>query len=477
MGSPHHPRVVTPRSGLAPPRLSMSDRAALRKLKYAKLVERAEDAEVSEDDLAAAEDADDPNEAVIELLLAALAPPPPAPEPEPEEPAPGPDGEPEPEKPGAAPQPPSGADPAAIEAALRDELGGLRAGALRTRAGASGVPEADTAAAEDSDAPKAALVALLVAAELPAAVAEAAEKAAAAGALAALAEELAGLRVRELLKRAKASGAPDTAVAAAEDSDAPKAALVELLNKHEGAAAVDAAATAARGAARAAELRAEVAGLKMADLVARVKAAGAPDAEVAAAEDSDAPKSALIALVLAAEISAEETAAQAVGVPGEDDLDAWVQMHLQAPSLAAKLKAAGFTTASGLKDALTALGDGEMLIGTGEVSPQENERLKQAVVDEAAMPPGLLEAMKKDKAAGGAPAGLSRMHPCKCMPGTPHTCGQKPPSGGAALQQGTLLYPTVQPLPSAGGMVAGEHPPAPVKMQCQPTPPPLCRRS
>ena len=57
----------------APPRLSMPDRAALRKLKYAKLVERAEDEGVSEDDLAAAEDADDPNEAVIELLLDAGA--------------------------------------------------------------------------------------------------------------------------------------------------------------------------------------------------------------------------------------------------------------------------------------------------------------------------------------------------------------------------------------------------------------------
>ena len=88
----------------------MSDRAALRKLysqpasltysrtKYARLVKRAEDEGVSDDDLAVAEDADDPNEAVIELLLAALAPPLAAPEPEPEEPAPGPDGEPEPEE-------------------------------------------------------------------------------------------------------------------------------------------------------------------------------------------------------------------------------------------------------------------------------------------------------------------------------------------------------------------------------------------
>jgi hypothetical protein len=159
-----------------------------------------------------------------------------------------------------------------LGAALRAELLLLPPSQLRKRAAAAGVADAAIEAAEDAAAPKEAMVELVLANET------AGDEA--------LRAELQGLTPSQLRKRAAASGAADAAVEAAEDSAAPKEAMIELIVAAEGGA--DAA------------LRAELGELAPSQLRKRAAAAGAADAAIEAAEDSTSPKDAMIELIVVA---------------------------------------------------------------------------------------------------------------------------------------------------------------------------------
>jgi len=110
--------------------------------------------------------------------------------------------------------------------ALRKELQDLRLKELRKRAKDDGVPEDELDDAVDSDDPKTAVIAVLLA-HASAASKETQE----------LRSQLEGLRLKDLRKRTKQANLDQDEVDDATDSDNPRAALVELLVRH--AAATD----------------------------------------------------------------------------------------------------------------------------------------------------------------------------------------------------------------------------------------------
>ena len=111
------------------------------------------------------------------------------------------------------------APPAFVDEGLRAELGALRLSELRKRARESGVEEEVLEDATDADEPKQAVIAILL------------ERSRSRGpdARDALAQELAGLRLKELRQRAREQDVSPEEMEAAADSDEPKAAMVELL--------------------------------------------------------------------------------------------------------------------------------------------------------------------------------------------------------------------------------------------------------
>jgi hypothetical protein len=114
--------------------------------------------------------------------------------------------------------------------------------------------------------------------------------------LAALREELEQLKLTKLKDRALAAGAIAVEIQDAEDSDAPREALIQLdfdlRNENEGAA-LDVGEVDNPLAA----LREELEQLKLTKLKDRALAAGAIAEEIQDAEDSDAPREALLQLV------------------------------------------------------------------------------------------------------------------------------------------------------------------------------------
>ena len=112
-----------------------------------------------------------------------------------------------------------------------------------------------------------------------------------------LAAELAAMKRSSLRKRARADGADEDALEAADDSDDPKRALVALVLELR--AAVDAEVSGgADKEAELVELTARLEGLKPS---ARRKAAldaGATEAEITEADDCDDPRAAMIRLVV-----------------------------------------------------------------------------------------------------------------------------------------------------------------------------------
>ena len=109
-------------------------------------------------------------------------------------------------------------------------------------------------------------------------------------ACASLREELQALRVRDLVRRAREAEIDEGVILDAQDSDLPRAALLELLvaDRLRVFDTDDAAA------------RSELEGLRMRDLVARAKALGLEEGQVMDAQDADAPKDAMVRLLLGA---------------------------------------------------------------------------------------------------------------------------------------------------------------------------------
>eukprot|EP01045_Picozoa_sp_COSAG04_P025623 COSAG04_NODE_3397_length_2856_cov_1.203845_2_plen_336_part_00 len=107
-------------------------------------------------------------------------------------------------------------------AELRQELDGLRVMALLARARSEGVDDATLDAAMDGQSPKADIVRLLLERHAASDRSQGEE-------LQALREELEGLRVMALHKRAASAGVDAATIEDAMDGEAPKAALVELL--------------------------------------------------------------------------------------------------------------------------------------------------------------------------------------------------------------------------------------------------------
>ena len=103
-----------------------------------------------------------------------------------------------------------------------------------------------------------------------------------------LRDELAGLKVSALHKRALADGASAEATEDAMDDDSPKAALIELILSLAGSG----------GNSGEAELRQELEGLRLKELRARARSEECDDGAMAEAMDSDDPKAAFVQLLL-----------------------------------------------------------------------------------------------------------------------------------------------------------------------------------
>ena len=107
------------------------------------------------------------------------------------------------------------------------------------------------------------------------------------GAAAALRQELGGLRLKELRKRAKGAGVSEDELENALDSDDPKVTLIDLLVE-----------CLTAGSTEDQELRSELEGLRLRELRARAKRVNIDQDEVDDATDSDDPKAAIIELLV-----------------------------------------------------------------------------------------------------------------------------------------------------------------------------------
>jgi hypothetical protein len=117
-------------------------------------------------------------------------------------------------------------------------LVGLRMAALLKRARAAGIDQETLDDTQDAESPRDALIALLVAAELQAHAADGAAEAR-------LREELVGLRMAALLKRARAAGIDQETLDDTQDAESPRDALIALLvEAQSGADAVASHSTA-----------------------------------------------------------------------------------------------------------------------------------------------------------------------------------------------------------------------------------------
>eukprot|EP01047_Picozoa_sp_COSAG01_P081273 COSAG01_NODE_16140_length_1266_cov_2.374464_1_plen_297_part_01 len=122
--------------------------------------------------------------------------------------------------------------------------------------------------------------------------------------------ELEAMRLPALQAKAAAVGVDDAALAAAEDSDSPKAAIVRLiLAEGQAVAAAGRGRTQSRARwerstqAIVASLRAELAPMRLSAVYKRAAAAGVDNQLIAEAEESESPKKALIELIITAELS------------------------------------------------------------------------------------------------------------------------------------------------------------------------------
>ena len=191
-------------------------------------------------------------------------------------------------------------------AALRAELAQLVPKALKNRAREAGVSADALEDADDADDVKQAVTDLIVVASQEAGrgrtsppdanhriVYEAEDPA-----TAALREELGGLRLMALQKRALSEGAADKDIEDAMDSDNAKAALVELLlQQHVSVATAEDAAQQV--------LRDQLKALRLMALQKRAASAGIAEEDIEDAIDGDDPKGALVELIVQLETDLE----------------------------------------------------------------------------------------------------------------------------------------------------------------------------
>ena len=187
---------------------------------------------------------------------------------------------------------------------LTEELQALRLRELKRRALAEGIGDEAVEAAYDSDDPKETLVAALLAeAERKQLRGAQQQQPADAVGRERLVAELVPLKVSALKKRAVDVGLDSALLEHAFDEDSPKDAIIALLVEH-----VLATATSnSRGVGQAAQkeaLQAELAPLKLSLLRNRAVAAGASEAQLDAADDSDDVKAAMVELVVQNELKA-----------------------------------------------------------------------------------------------------------------------------------------------------------------------------
>jgi hypothetical protein len=246
-------------------------RAELAPLKMKMLKQRALAAGVQPDVIEDVDDADDPREAIIEILIVVEAT------------TTGSEfvrstAEPEPELSPAVADP----DELVRVAELRTELQAMRLTALHKRAAAEGLDEDAVEDALEAEIPKAALMELLIK--------HAASKGPTDRVLA-LRQELEGLRLTALQQRAEQEGVDAAAVEDAMDTDAPKSALITLLAAH-----LALATNADRN--RQQKLREELEQLKLSELNKRAMHISVDETTLEDAMDSDDPRGSLIALLL-----------------------------------------------------------------------------------------------------------------------------------------------------------------------------------
>jgi hypothetical protein len=198
-----------------------------------------------------------------------------------------------------------GTYPEAAAASRRQELWGalanLTMAALLKRARAAGIDQETLDDTQDAESPRDALIALLVTAELQAHAADGAAEAR-------LREELVGLRIAALLKRARAAGIDQETLDDTQDAESPRDALIALL------VAAELQAHAADGAAEA-RLREELVGLRMAALLKRARAAGIDQETLDDTQDAESPRDALIALLVEAQSGADAVASHSTAQP------------------------------------------------------------------------------------------------------------------------------------------------------------------
>jgi hypothetical protein len=178
-----------------------------------------------------------------------------------------------------------------VQADLRQELRSLRLGALSKRAMSGGVDQDAIEDAMESDTPKAALVDLILA-QLPQ-VDEANWQQ-----QQAFREELSGLRLMAISKRAQSEGVDAEAIEDAMESAEPKSALIELILACK-------PAELPAPPAQHDSFRSELSGLRLKELRARAKAEDVDAGLLDAAMDNDEPKEAVIQLLLDVKTAAE----------------------------------------------------------------------------------------------------------------------------------------------------------------------------
>ena len=240
---------------MAKERESVGDRALraeLAALRIKALVQRAEAVGVSEEDLNAAEDADDFKAALVTLIVVQTA-----------------------------------ASGGPRREDVRAELKKLKLRSLKKRAAAAGVAEEALEAAKDADNYMDAIIELIVSREC-----------AAASAAAALRTELSGMRLTALIKRASAAGVSEASLDDAEDGEDHKGALVDLILAHAKEATDNGSSNTARAVAA---LRAELSVKKLRALMERATAAGVPEDQLDEAEDEEDHRGALIDLIVSSE--------------------------------------------------------------------------------------------------------------------------------------------------------------------------------
>jgi hypothetical protein len=273
-------------------------RAALTPLRFSALKKRALEAGVGKGALEdSVDDADDPKEAVVSLLVDARRK-------DLEAAADGRAG-------GGGDGPAGGLSFGTELEALRAELTPMRMSVLKKRALAAGVNEEAIEEAMDAEEPKEAVLALLLELHRKDLTAVAADTGAEAEAeLEALRAELTPMKMSHLTKRALAAGVDGEILDDVHDATDPKDELVSILVE-EHRKTLDAQDDGVAARAQLAALRVELAPMKISALRKRALAVGVGTEDLEEAVDADDPKAAIVVLLLGAHASSRSQGAGA----------------------------------------------------------------------------------------------------------------------------------------------------------------------